>query len=197
MVTDAERAAWARSLRALAPFDDAELAPLGARLVGVDLARGEHFLSAGSVPLRVGVIAQGVLREAFVRADGTERTRSFAVEGDLAGSLADLLRGGPARTLVVAEEDARVLCLPWSLLQQSLTRSPTMQAALHRVTERLYLLKSEREHELLALDAEGRYHAFRARFPGIEARVTQRHVASYLGITPEHLSRLRGRARRG
>jgi CRP-like cAMP-binding protein len=64
------------------------------------------------------------------------------------------------------------------------------------VTERLYLLKSEREYELLALDAEQRYRAFQARYPGLEARVTQRHVASYLGITPEHLSRLRARARR-
>lgn len=196
MVTDVERALWAKSLRALAPLDETELAPLSTRLVGLDLARGEYFLTAGKVPDRVGVIIKGVLREAFVRADGTERTRNFAVEGDFAGSLSDLLRSGPARTLVQAEEDARVLCLPWSLVQQAFASSPAFQALLHRITERLYLLKSEREYELLALDAEERYQAFRARYPGLEARVTQRHVASYLGITPEHLSRLRARARR-
>jgi CRP-like cAMP-binding protein len=197
MISDAERAAWAQRLRALAPLDDAELAALGARLVGVDLRRREHFLSSGSVPHRVGVVLRGVLREAFIHSDGTERTRNFAVEGDFAGSLSDLLRGGPARALVVAEEDARVLCLPWSVVRETLPRSASLQAVLHRATERLYLLKSEREYELLALDAAGRYEAFRARFPGIEARVTQRHVASYLGVTPEHLSRLRRRARRG
>lgn len=196
MVTDAERTFWLQRWTALAAVDDAELGPLAARLVGHDLVRGEHFLRFGETAERVGVIVGGVLREAFVRADGTERTRNFAVEGDLAGSLSDLLRGGPARTRVVAEEDARVLCVPWSLVQQALERSVSMRALLHGVTERLYLLKSEREYELLALDAEQRYRAFQARYPGLEARVTQRHVASYLGITPEHLSRLRARARR-
>ena len=66
-----------------------------------------------------------------------------------------------------------------------------------RVMQVLYLQKAEREFELLGLDAEARYAAFAARFPGLEARVAARHVASYLGITPVHLSRLRKRRRAG
>lgn len=51
----------------------------------------------------------------------------------------------------------------------------------------------EREFELLGLDAEARYRCFLERYPGLEASVSQRSVASYLGGTPEHLSRLRAR----
>ena len=50
-----------------------------------------------------------------------------------------------------------------------------------------------REYELLALDAEARYLRFRARYAALEAAIPLRQVASYIGITPEHLSRLRRR----
>jgi CRP-like cAMP-binding protein len=62
-----------------------------------------------------------------------------------------------------------------------------------RVLERLLVTKAEREYELLGLDAEERYRAFSERYPGLEARVAGKHIASYLGITPVHLSRLRRR----
>jgi hypothetical protein len=61
----------------------------------------------------------------------------------------------------------------------------------------LFLRKSEREFELLGLDAKARYDVFLRKFPGLSARVPDRHVASYLGITPVHLSRLRNRNRDG
>ena len=57
----------------------------------------------------------------------------------------------------------------------------------------LYLLKARREYELLALDAEARYAAFRARFARLEDQIQLKQVASYIGVTPEHLSRLRRR----
>ena len=59
----------------------------------------------------------------------------------------------------------------------------------------MLLDKAEREYELLGLDAAARYALFAERFPGLEARVAARHVASYLGITGVHLSRLRRRRR--
>jgi CRP-like cAMP-binding protein len=55
----------------------------------------------------------------------------------------------------------------------------------------MFCAKAEREYELLGMDAEERYATFARRYPGLEARVAARHVASYLGITPVHLSRLR------
>ena len=184
---------WRASLRALAPFEDDELAPARAALQVRTLARGEVYLSAGARASRVGLVRIGVLREFYPMGDARERTRAFGVSGDFAGSLSDLLNGGPSRTEVVAVRASRVLELPWALVVE-LTQSGAWHALLDRVVTRLYLAKSEREYELLGLDALARYDRFRERFPTLERHVAQRHVASYLGITPEHLSRLRRRS---
>jgi CRP-like cAMP-binding protein len=60
-----------------------------------------------------------------------------------------------------------------------------------RNAEALYVRKAQREHEMLALPAAERYARWRREQPELDARVSRRQLASYLGITPEHLSRLR------
>lgn len=197
--TDADRAAYAVAMRAIAPLGDEDLA-LGLSLARVRvLARGEHLLVAGARATHVAVVSQGLLREYFVipGASGkvNERTKAFILEGRVSGSLADLLSGAPSRAFIVADEPTRVLVAAYADHQALAARSAAWAALGRAALERLLLAKAEREWELLGLDAEARYDAFRARFPGLEARVAARHVASYLGITPVHLSRLRGRRR--
>lgn len=155
------------------------------------LAAGEAYLRGGEAAAQVALICEGTLRESYALADGRERIRAFGTPGDFAGSLSDLLRGGPARCEVIACTPARLLTLPWAELQRAVAARPAWRAVLAAVTQHLYLAKAEREYELLALDAMARYQRFRARLGAIEETVAQRHVASYLGITPEHLSRLR------
>lgn len=140
-------------------------------------------------------VVHGLLREYFLLADGTERTKAFVAEGQLSGSLADLLSEGPSLANIVAEEPARVLLAPYDAMKRLGDGFDDWRRFGHRSTAALLERKARREHELLALDAAGRYHAFRELYPGLEARVKAKHVASYLGITPVHLSRLR-RARR-
>ncbi|MCP4271690.1 MAG: Crp/Fnr family transcriptional regulator, partial [Gammaproteobacteria bacterium] len=61
------------------------------------------------------------------------------------------------------------------------------------LAEQLYIKKETREAEFLLDDAETRYLNFQTNYPGLEDRLTQYHVASYLGITPVMLSRIRRR----
>ena len=61
------------------------------------------------------------------------------------------------------------------------------------VDARYLLGVASREYELLALDAEARYLRFRERYASIEGAIALKQVASYVGVTPEHLSRLRRR----
>jgi hypothetical protein len=76
-------------------------------------------------------------------------------------------------------------------MQELGRRHPAWRRFRTRVLERLVLSKAAREYELLGLRAEARYRAFSERYPGLEARVAGKHIASYLGITAVHLSRLR------
>jgi CRP-like cAMP-binding protein len=170
---------------------EADLAPIAAVTRARTLARGEAVLRAGDRPTHAGVVVSGVLREYFPLDDGREVTRGFAGPGSFLGSLSDLLVPGPARSTVSAEAETEVVLTPWTAIQAAATRHPAWAALLARTTERLYLAKAEREYELLALDATERYRRFRLRYAALEAAISQRHVASYIGVTPEHLSRLR------
>jgi CRP-like cAMP-binding protein len=165
-----------------------------------ELVRGEHVLNAGDDAASVMFVVEGVLREYFLLEDGTERTKAFVVDGQISGSLADLLSGEPSRAFIVAEEPTRVLLAPYRDLTALGRHREGWVRFGRRATEGLLLWKAQREYELLALDADGRYAAFRERYGELEARVAAKHVASYLGITPVHLSRLRrrraGRAKR-
>jgi CRP-like cAMP-binding protein len=192
-LTAADRGAFVALVRRLVPFDDAAAAPIFEAARARTLARGEQFLHAGDRAVTTGVMVTGVMREYFPLADGREVTRNFAGPGDGIGSLSDLISGEPSKSAIVAETDARVVTMPWQVLRGEAERNPTVAAFLARTTELLYLLKARREYELLALDAEARYVAFRARFAKLEDQIQLKQVASYVGITPEHLSRLRRR----
>jgi CRP-like cAMP-binding protein len=165
----------------------------GARLV--ELAAGEAFLAAGEPPGRVGIVLAGALREVLAAEDGRERTCGFAFEGDLVGAYADALAGRPSERRVETLAPARLLVLATDHVREMAGHEPDATLLLLRVTEHLYVRKARREHELLTMDAMARYAALLAEHPTIEARVALVHVASYLGITPVHLSRLRRRRR--
>ncbi len=189
----ADRVAFTALMRRVVSFDDSTVAPILDAARPQQLTRGEVFLNAGDRATAAGTVVTGVMREYYPLADGRELTRNFAGPGDGIGSLSDLISGEPSKSAIAAETDARIVTVPWQVLRQEADRNPTIATFLARTTEQLYLLKARREYELLALDAEARYLAFRARFARLEDQIQLTQVASYVGITPEHLSRLRRR----
>ena len=189
----ADLAAFRAAVRAIAELDEDALAAAERQLTPRSLARGEHFLRAGDQAAEVIFVVEGVLREYFLLEDGTERTKAFVVEHQISGSLADLLSGEPSRASIVAEEPVRGLVIAHRALRALGERHPAWSTFGLRVKEGLLARKAQREYELLALDAAARYRAFAEQFPGLEARVAAKQVASYLGITAVHLSRLRRR----
>jgi CRP-like cAMP-binding protein len=196
--TAADTAAYAAALRRIAPLDDEAIRSRLSEHRVQELDTGEHFLLAGRVATHAALVVRGVLREYFVMPNGLERTKTFVPEGEFAGSMADLLSGEPARAFSVAEEPCRLLVIAFEDVLADADDSPAWGRWYRHLLERLFVGKALREYELLGLDAAGRYREFGTRYPGLEGRIAARHVASYLGITPVHLSRLRrnDRARR-
>lgn len=156
------------------------------------LEAGEQLLQAGEQAIHVGVLVSGLLREYFVNKE-VERTKSFVKPHQFTGSLADLLSMRPSRASIVAEAPARLVLLVYAKLRALYQTSQTWSTAGRLSAEHLVTYKAEREYQFLCLDAEQRYEAFLAQHPDLESRVAGRHIASYLGITPVHLSRLRAR----
>jgi CRP-like cAMP-binding protein len=174
------------------PLSSAHLGIFHAR----ELARGEYLLRGGESAKWAGVLVRGLLREHFVTERGVERTKSFVLPLQFTGSLADLLSGKPSRAFIVAEQAARVVLAPYAELRRLEKESPLWAAMARRSVDHLLLDKAEREYQFMCLDAEARYAAFLARYPHLETTVAAVHIASYLSITPVHLSRLRARRAR-
>ena len=156
-----------------------------------DVEKHEHLLREGDDANDSGLVIEGVVREYYLQPDGSEHTRGFASRGDAFGSLSDVLQERPCRVFVRAESPTRVVFLPWSKLTSLAKKSVAWERLCADVIKGLYLRKSVREFELLALDAMGRYQSLRQTHPDLERQVPATLIASYLGITNVHLSRLR------
>jgi CRP-like cAMP-binding protein len=167
------------------------------------LRRGEFFLRPGDDPDRVAVVRSGLVRFYYVDRAGRESTKAFRKEGELVAAFAELLTGRPSRTHVQAVEDTELLALSHARLRALYGEHPCWQELGRRIAEEHYVNKEQREYEFLQLSALERYRLFERRYPGLAARLPQYHIASYLGITPVALSRLKagggsrpGRARK-
>lgn len=158
--------------------------------------KGEAFLRAGTQAADAAIVVDGVLGEFYEAGDGTRKAKWLAGPGQVLGSLEDLVRSGPARTSIIALTDSTLLRMPYAQLRELALTETVWTRFFVTVIEDLYRRKSEREYSLLMLRAQDRYRWFRTHYGELEDRLPQDVVASYLGITPVHLSRVRRSASR-
>jgi CRP-like cAMP-binding protein len=183
------------AMRRLAPLSERETRAIAPLLRPYSVPEGGWLLRAGERAEHSYFVLEGLVRELYVSEDGTEHTRVFVPEGQVTGSLLDLLSGEPSVTHIQALEPTSGLYLRYRALEALSATEPGIERLLRRSAEALYLRKARREHAMLALSAAQRYQQWLGEHPELDARVSRRHLASYLGVTPEHLSRL-ARARR-
>lgn len=88
-------------------------------------------------------------------------------------------------------EDSTLITVDYETYQELLGSHTCWQIVARKLAEMVFILKEKREAELLLNSAPERYQQFLTDYPDLETRVPQYHIASYLGITPESLSRIR------
>jgi CRP-like cAMP-binding protein len=180
-------------LRQLGALPARALGALAALACRRSFGQGELLLRAGERAEWVFLIVKGLVRELYLTGAGVEHTRAFMAEGQITGSLRDLLSNQPSVTWIEALEATEVVAWPYAAFERLCDRHPALERAARRNAESLYLRKAQREYDMLALSASERYAHWLANHRALDARIKRRHLASYLGVTPEHLSRLRAR----
>ncbi|WP_325425388.1 Crp/Fnr family transcriptional regulator [Aquabacterium sp.] len=160
------------------------------------LDKGASLLAAGEQALHAGLVLGGVIGEFYEAADGARKAKWLARPGDVFGSLEDLVRGGPSRTSIEEILPSSVVSMPYAWLREQAVTRPQWASFFVSLLEGLYRQKSEREYALLMLKADRRYAWFRERFGSLESLLSQEIIASYLGITPVHLGRIKAATRR-
>ena len=155
---------------------------------------GDLLLEGGTRAEWLHVLECGLVREFYVTAAGVEHTRVFVSAGGVTGSLLDLTSGAPSVTWIQALEPTRTLAIRYAEFNALAARHRELESLARALAQSLAIRKTKREHEMLALSAHERLAIWRAENPGLDGRITRRLLASYLGITPVHLSRISSKA---
>lgn len=153
---------------------------------------GTLLQRSGETASRCWLIQTGVVRLFYQSDEGTERNRSFHGPGHwVAGSLPVAALPSPyaIETLVPVQ----AVELDYATLQAWQHDFPHIGSLLAQALGHVFTQQAAREAELLSLPAEARYQAFLARQGDLARQIPQHHVASYLGISPVSLSRIRAR----
>jgi CRP-like cAMP-binding protein len=168
-----------------------EIAKLSRVFQPLTLKNGEFLVRAGEIPSQIGFVVSGILRLYYVNSAGTEFTKSFCPENHFVTAYSALVLNQPAKFFIEALEESLLLVVDYSQYVQLCAGHSCWQTIDHKLVEALFIKKEKREAELLLDDATTRYQKFLKEYPDLENRVKQYHIASYLGISPVSLSRIR------
>jgi CRP-like cAMP-binding protein len=179
------------SMNFAAGIPQEELDKLLKRLKSVTIRKDEYFLRAGEIPQRIGFNVSGLLYLFYIESNGTERIKHFCIENTSVISYSAFLMREESKLYIQAIEDTKLLTIDYETYREILDSHVCWQTVARKFAEMLYILKEKREYELLINSAQERYLQFLEDYPNLENRLNNYHIASYLGITPESLSRIR------
>ena len=175
-------------------LDAERLATLRGLFVRRDVAAREPVSLPGSTAHEILFVERGLLRFYYPGDDGRESNKAFIVEGEFAGALAAAHLRLPILYGIEALEPTVVLAAPVDAFADLMDRDPAYDRLGRKLAERILARKELRTRSLLLQSAAERYADLVRERPDLLQRVPLYHLASYLGVTDVHLSRVRRQA---
>lgn len=154
------------------------------------LEKGKLLCEAGQNFRKIAFVKNGLLKISYNTCDGKIFIRNFVSENQFATPYSAILRNLESDVDIIALENSEVFLFSYDDFKIHYERHLCWQEIGRKLAEAIYIFREAREFEFLALDARGRYEAFKKQFGHIQNRLTQVDVASYLGITAVSLSRI-------
>lgn len=161
------------------------------------LKRKTLFLKAGMVCRHSAFVLQGAVKSYTVDADGREHILSFATKDWWISDFYSLISRKPAILNIEAIADSDVLMLSRENQQLLFEKVPKFERFFRVLVENALVASQQRLIDNMSSSAEDRYLRFIKKYPSIPSCVPQHNIASYLGITPEFLSKIRARLAKG
>jgi CRP-like cAMP-binding protein len=155
------------------------------------IQEGDHFLLPDATLDELCFVCSGLLRAYYLADDGTEANKTFIADREFAGPLPAAALGQSVVCGIQALEPTTLLVAQYADFAALLDEHPVFGQFQHKLTAWLLNRKEMRTRSLLLGGARERYFDFVERYPQLVGRVPQYHIASYLGITEVHMSRLR------
>jgi CRP-like cAMP-binding protein len=179
-----------QKVNTIVTLPSAEMQYFLSRVEHKQAGKGQHLIKEGDTCDFIAYVDGGILRT-YLNVDGSEINTEFFQEGSFAGAFTSFLLNAKTSLNIQALEDASLIYISKTLLTELYQRNPLWMALGKHIFEQEFIKKCTRESSLLQESAKQRYLALLKDFPQIEGRVPLFHIASYLGIKSESLSRIR------
>jgi CRP-like cAMP-binding protein len=178
-------------LESKAPFSSTDLDALEKLFVAATLRRGEFLQRSGEPVRHAAFVASGCLRSYVVDARGGETVLEFAPANWWIGDRTFLTGGTTCECFIDSLAHSDLLLFDLRAFQTMVETIPTFAGMFRVAFQKKAAAKDRRIINTLSLSVEERYLDFLKTYPDITLQVPQRMVASYLGVSPETLSRVR------
>jgi CRP-like cAMP-binding protein len=157
-----------------------------------DIKRRQKILTAGSVCRHYSFIEKGCFRMYGVDDKGYEHNVLFGAENDWIADIGSFHTAKPSQFSIQALENSRILQVHRDDLYFLYLNIPKLDRIFKVIVENKYVELQNRVFQNFSSTAEDRYTSFLEQYPTLWNRLPNTQIASYLGITPEFLSKVRG-----
>jgi len=173
-------------------FTESEWQAFEKHLIIKKLNKNQHFLQEGETCNKIAFIAKGCTRLYFLVQE-EEVTKDFCFENTFTGSVASFLSRQPSHFNVIAMEDTELVTIHYEGLMNLYDNYHCWSNFGRKLVEQFAIRKENREVSFLLYSPEERYLDMLNKYPNIIQRVPLKIIASFLGMTPETLSRVRNK----
>lgn len=153
--------------------------------------RGEEFAHIGEVAQFIGYIQSGTMKYVTYSADGTEHVVGMVFEDEFVADFPFSLSGIKARVSIVAATPSDIYCFPVKEITKHMKEDERIKDIIMRSTEAIFSTVYDRYMDLYSESPQQRYNELVSSHPDLFSLFSLKDIASFLNITPTHLSRLR------
>ena len=153
--------------------------------------RQETVSRPNAIPNEIFFINKGLIRVLITDKEGTEHTLHFALENQFIADYANFMQKQPSLYTLQTVEETQVVVLPRASIEWGYKNLLEGQKLGRLIAEYYFIYQDDRIKNMYARTPKQRYDSITEVFPNIHNRVPQHMIASYLGITSVHLSRLK------
>ena len=181
------------TLREKFKFTEDDLEKIKVELQPKKIRKKQYLLQEGDVCKFIAFVEKGSMRSYTIDEKGNEHIIQFALEGWTISDLYSFLTSEPATYTIDALEDSELVLINKASHERLLETLPRYETYMRLQLTGAYIAMQRRLTSIISLPLEERYASFTSVYPELVQRVPQHMIASYMGLTPETLSRVRRR----
>jgi CRP/FNR family transcriptional regulator, anaerobic regulatory protein len=180
-------------IRSFIDFNDEDAAFISSKITLLKLKKKAFVLTPGKQCKANYFVVSGLMRLYFISKKETEQITQFALENWWITDYDSIDSKRPSHFYIQAIEDTKILVLDQQTEDELITAIPAFERYLRIMLQKAFTASQRRMEMIFNMTDEERYRNFSTRFPDFNQRVPQYMVASYLGVTPQFISRVRAR----